>query len=95
MNISSDIEVNYKIGNLFRFWAVLKALALLEVNDNAEYYTAGSNACKDYMGELAHFAPERRLELFEGIRTDILRNLYCRAISPCSWHGTRHGVTMP
>ena len=80
MNISSDIEVNYKIGNLFIFWAVLKASALIEVKDNAEYYTAGSNACKDYMGELAPFAPERQLELFEEIRTDILRNLDSGAV---------------
>ena len=50
-----------------RFWAVLKLLALFEVKDHAEYYTAGSNACKDYMGELATFAPERRLDLFEEI----------------------------
>ena len=79
MNISSDIKVNYKIGNLFIFWAVLKASALLEVKDNAEYYTAGSNACKDDMGELAPFA-ERQLELFEEIRTDILRNLDSGAV---------------
>ena len=80
MNISSDSEVNYKIGNLFRFWAVLKLLALFEVKDNAEHYTAGSNACKDYLGKLAAFAPERRLELFEEIGTDILRNLDSRAV---------------
>ena len=67
MNISSNSEVDYKIGTLFRFWAVLKLLALFEFIDNAEYYTAGSNACKDYMGELAPFAPERQLELFEEI----------------------------
>ena len=40
---------------------------LFEVKDTAEYYTAGSNACKDYIGELAPFAPERRVELFEEI----------------------------
>ena len=40
---------------------------LFEFIDNAEYYTAGSNACKDYMGELAPFTSERRLELFEEI----------------------------
>ena len=59
MNISSDIEVNYKIGNLFIFWAVLKASALLEIKDNAEYYTAGMNACKDYMGELGTFCSRK------------------------------------
>ena len=52
--------------NTHRFWVVLKLLALFEVEDNAEYYTAGPNACKDYMGELAPFAPKRRLELCDG-----------------------------
>ena len=51
-----------------------------EVKDNAEYYTAGMNACKDYMGELAPFASERQLESFEEIRTDILRNLDSGAV---------------
>ena len=54
--------------------------AVLKASDNAEYYTPGSNACKDYMGELAPFAPERQLELFEEIRTDILRNLDSGAV---------------
>ena len=92
MNISSDSEVNYKIGNQFRFWAVLKLLALFEVKDNAEHYTAGSNTCKDYLGKLAAFAPERRPELFEEIGTDILRNLDSGAVQPCSWHCTWHGI---
>ena len=80
MNISSNSDVNYKIGTLFRFWAVLKLLALFEVKDNAEYYTVGLNACKDYMGELAPFVLKRLLEVFDEKHTDILRNLDCRAV---------------
>ena len=72
--------------------ALSKQLALFEVKDNAEYYTAGMNACKDYMGELAPFASERQLESFEEIRTDILRNLDSGAVQPCSWYGTWHGI---
>ena len=53
--------------SLHRLWAVLKLLALFEVKDNTEYYSAGSNTCKDYMSELTPFAPERRLELFQEI----------------------------
>ena len=47
------------------FWELSKHLASFEVQVNTEYYTAASNACKDYMGELAPFAPKRRLETFD------------------------------
>ena len=58
--------VSISCSSIQKFWALLKHLALFEVKDNAEYYTAGSNACKDYMGELAPFAPNRRLEICDG-----------------------------
>ena len=45
--------VSISCSSIHKFWALLKHLALFEVKDIAEYYTAGSNACKDYMGELA------------------------------------------
>mgnify|MGYP001801129769 CR=1 FL=1 len=57
--------VSISCSSLDKFWELSKHLALFEVKVNNEYYTAASNACEDYMGELAPFAPKRRLETFE------------------------------
>ena len=39
--------VSISCSSIHKFWALPKHLALFEVKDDAEYSTAGSNACKN------------------------------------------------